>query len=331
MRGGARFDRVEAYRIMVRSRAIDDACMRLLGRGTPVPNYHSGRGQEAAVALGLSLETKDYLMFGYRDFAPLLAKGVALQKLAGDLLLKVGGTTQGWGGIMHVAAPEVGVVGRNSIFGSRFGIAVGLALSAQLEASGRVVLCIYGEAEGGRGPLYEAVNFACLRSLPIVFVAQNNGFAISARTAELYAGGNMSSLWRGMPLPVDAVDGNDVEAVYTAAARAVHRARTGSGPSLVETVTYRIDAHFPTEAEYLGRFDYRTEDEIERWRTKDPIKRFEADLLARGVLDEGCIAAVRAAATDEVEQAFAVARASADACAEDLFEYRYYREVPGHV
>ena len=282
-------------------------------------------------AFGMVLERPDYLQFGYRDFAPLLAKGLALEALVGDLRLKANGTTAGFGGIMHVAAPELGIVGRNSIFGSRFGIAVGLALSAQLEGSGRVVMCLYGEAEGGRGPLYEAINFACLRSLPIVLGATNNGFCVSARTAELYAGGDMSGMWRGMPMPVAAVDGNDVAAVHGAADAAVRRAREGRGPSLVEAVTYRIDAHFPTEADFLGRFDYRGEEEIALWRTRDPIDRAERALLADGRLDPGALAALRREVSESVERAFAAAAASPDPAADDVLRYRYRREAPQRV
>lgn len=325
------FDAVAAYRLMLVSRAVDDACLRVLAAGDAVPNYHSARGQEALAAFGMVLDDRDYLQFTYRDFAPLLAKGLPLEALVADLRLKATGTTRGFGGIMHVAAPELGIVGRNSIFGSRFGIAVGLALSAQLEGRGRVVMCLYGEAEGGRGPIYEAINFACLRSLPIVFAAENNGFCISARTAELYAGGDMSGQWRGMPMPVVAVDGNDVAAVHAAAAAAVLRARSGLGPSLIEAVTYRIDAHFPTEAEFLGRFDYRTEAEIAAWRAKDPVDRAERGVLASGALDAAAVAALRAEVADAVERAFAEADASPDPAADAILEYRYRHEVPQHV
>src|SRR4051812_2486965 len=129
------FDAVQALRLMLLSRAIDDACTGALAAGKPIPNYHSARGQEALAALGMVLREGDYLQFTYRDFAPLLAKGLPLEALVGDLRLKANGTTAGFGGIMHVASPEHGIVGRNSIFGSRFGIAVGLALSAQLEGA----------------------------------------------------------------------------------------------------------------------------------------------------------------------------------------------------
>jgi len=324
-------DALEAYSLMLTSRAIDDAVARVLAEGQPVPNYHSNRGQEALAALGMVLEPEDYLQFTYRDFAPLLAKGLPLEALVGDLRLKANGTTEGFGGIMHVCDADLGIVGRNSIFGSRFGIAVGLALSSQLEGEGRVVLSIYGEAEGGRGPLYEAINFACLRSLPIVFVAENNGYCISARTAELYAGGDMSTMWRGMPMPVTSVDGNDVRAVHTAAQNAVLHARAGLGPSLLEVVTYRIDAHFPTEAEFLGRFDYRTEAEIDSWRAKDPIERFERRLIETGTLDADAIAALRRETVDRVDEAFAAADAAPDPDEDGIYRYRYRREVPEHV
>lgn len=327
---GATFDHLRTYRIMLTSRAIDDNCAATLAAGGAVPNYHSGRGQEALVALGMVLETDDYLQYTYRDLGPLLGKGLSVEELVGDLRLKLGGTTAGFGGIMHVSAPELGIPGRNSVFGSRFGIAVGLALSAVLQGDGQVVLSIYGEAEGGRGPLYEAINFACLRSLPIVFAAQNNGFAISARTSELYAGGDMSGLWRGMPMPVAKVDGNDVEAVHAAVAGCVDRARAGLGPSLLEVVTYRIDAHFPTEADFLGRFDYRSDVEIDAWRLRDPIARFEGRLLASGVTDQE-LGAIKGEVADRVAEAFASVVASPGPELRDAYRYRYLEEVTADV
>jgi|SRR5579862_497218 len=298
-----------AYEVMATSRAIDDACAALVAAGEPVPNYHSGRGQEAmSTAIGLALEPDDYLLYTYRDFGALLAKGVPLDALVADLLLKEAGTTKGYGGIMHVVAPERGIVGRNGVFGSRFGIAVGLAIGAVAQGEERVVLCAYGEAEGGRGPLYEALNFACLRSLPIVFFAQHNGFSISTRTEELYAGGDMSTMWRGMPLPVHAVDGNSFFDVYDTTRIAVDAARSGLGPSLVEAVTYRIDAHIPAEAEVFGRHDYRSEAEIRAWREKDPIARLRASLVEDGLLDSDELDAGDAATSERVKSAFAVGR-----------------------
>ena len=259
---------------MMVSRLIDDRCTEEISKGIKVPNYHSGRGQEAlAVSLGLALSQEDYLLYNYRDFAGLLAKGIGLDDLVADLLLKETGTNKGYGGIMHVVNPSIGIIGRNGVFGSRFGIAVGLAIAIQAKGSDAVVFCSYGEAEGGRGPLYEAINISIIRSLPIVFIPANNGFSISTRTSELYAGGDMSSLWRGGPMPVRDVDGNDLVAILSSLNEAIEHARLGKGPSLVELKTYRVDAHIPAEIPMFGNHVYRNKAEIDSWVALDPIDR----------------------------------------------------------
>jgi pyruvate dehydrogenase E1 component alpha subunit len=315
-----------AYRLMLLSRAVDNECQRIIADAGDVPNYHSGRGQEAASAgLGLSLGKADYMQYGYRDFAMLLAKGVTLDELAGDLLLRVSGTTAGCGGVMHISKPEVGIVGRNGVFGSRFGIAVGLGLAASRRGAGQIVLCPFGEAEGGRGPLYEAMNFACLRRLPIVFVAQNNGYSISSRTADLYAGGNMSSLWRGFPMPVRSVDGNDVCAVFAAATAARTGARAGLGPSLVEVVSYRIDPHIPAEAAMLGATGYQPAAEIEAWRARDPIDRMRQRLAS--VAPGTNLQALESETSAEAHAAFSHADAAPNPAPETMYEFIYYRDA----
>lgn len=321
---------LSGYRLMLLSRAFDDECQRILAAGGDVPNYHSARGQEAAsTGLGLALEPADYMQFGYRDFGMLMAKGVTPDELACDLLLKTPGTTAGYGGIMHISAPERGIPGRNSVFGSRYGIAVGLALAALRHGEGQVVLCPFGEAEGARGPLYEAINFACLRRLPIVFIAQNNGYSISSRTSDLFAGGDMSSLWRGAPMPVSKVDGNDLEAVHAAARAALAGARAGLGPALLEVVSYRIDAHIPQEVESLGAIDYQPDAEVEAWRAKDPIPRTRrrlAELAPDADLD-----AIENAAREEAEEVFARAEAAPDPTQDTMYEFIYREGVASHA
>jgi pyruvate dehydrogenase E1 component alpha subunit len=315
---------------MLVSRAIDDKCKELIKAGIPVPNFHSGTGQEAlAVGVGLALKPEDYLMYTYRDFGALLAKGVSLEQIACDLLLREPGTNRGFGGIMHVVAPDRGVVGRNGVFGSRFGIAVGLGLASRYLGEGKVVLCTFGEAEGSRGPLYEALNIACLWRLPVVFVAENNGFSISTRTQEMFATGNMSDIWRGLPLPVMAADGNDVEAVYNATRSAVAYARAGLGPVYLEFVTYRIDPHVPADDDSL----YRTPEEIQSWRARDPIECFERRLVRRRVITEGDRILIRQNARIAVSSAFEYALASKEPDVDSMSLYVYLGKdasrVPG--
>lgn len=276
-----------AYRLMVTSRAIDDACDALIASGHPVPNYHGARGQEALYAgVGVELVTDDYLLYNYRAFATLLAKGVGLTELMGDLMMNQSGTTLGHGGIMHVNKREAGIVGRNGVFGSKFGIALGLAQRLVLTHTNGAVACMFGEAEGNRGGLYEAINLAVLRSLPVVFFAENNGFAVAATTPLLYGTGDMSGIWSRTALPVHKVDANDLQAVTEVAGEALRAARAGGGPSYVELVTQRLDPHHAHD----DQSRYRTVEDLERAWRNDPLRKARTYLEAAGtgpdVLDD---------------------------------------------
>ena len=310
-----------AYRLMLTSRGIDDRCQRLLASGVRVPNYHSGVGQEAmSVGVGLSAQSNDYLLFTYRDFGMLLAKGIDLSVLVGDLLLRTSGGSHGHGGIMHVVSADHGVVGRNSIFGSRFGIAVGLGLAAGREQ--QVVMCPFGEAEGTRGPLYEALNLACLLRLPVIFVAENNGFSISARTETLYAAGGMSGMFRAAPLPVAVVDGNDVGAVYHACTAAAEYARAGLGPAFLEMKTYRVDPHIPADDDSR----YRSAEEVEVWRQRDPIAMCERRVAESAFAPPIDVAGIKAGVDAELDEAFDGALQSPGPDMASLQEHLYYQK-----
>jgi TPP-dependent pyruvate/acetoin dehydrogenase alpha subunit len=269
-----------AYQLMVTSRAIDDACDRLMAAGHPVPNYHGARGQEALYAgVGVELNGDDYLLYNYRAFATLLAKGVGLTELIGDLLMNQGGTTLGHGGIMHVNKRETGIVGRNGVFGSKFGVALGLAQRLVLTRTPGAVACMFGEAEGNRGGLYESINLAVLRGLPVVFFAENNGYAVAATTPILYGTGDMSGIWSRCALPVHKVDANDIGAVIGVAGEALRAARSGAGPSFVELVTQRLDPHHAHD----DQSRYRTVEDLERAWSGDPIRHARTRLEAAGM------------------------------------------------
>jgi TPP-dependent pyruvate/acetoin dehydrogenase alpha subunit len=269
-----------AYQLMVMSRAIDDACDALMAGGHPVPNYHGARGQEALYAgVGVVLDPVDYLLYNYRAFATLLAKGVGLTALIGDLMMNQTGTTRGHGGIMHVHDRKNGIVGRNGVFGSKFGIALGLAQRLVLGGTPGAVACMFGEAEGNRGGLYEAINLAVLRRLPVVFLAENNGYAVAAPTPVVYGTGDMSSIWSSTALPVRKLDGNDVRQVIAVTGDALQAARAGQGPAFIELVTTRLDAHHAHDDQYL----YRTAEQLNLAWAGDPIRRARAALEEAGV------------------------------------------------
>ena len=298
---------LDVYRTMVMSRRLDQRCMSLLREGVPIPHYHSGAGQEALMVAAVApLRREDTMIYTHRGYGHLLAKGVTMREVLLDMFMKAGGTNNGFGGVMHVCRPDLGVPGREGVFGTRFGIAAGMALAAKLRESADVVLCFYGEAAGSRGALYEALNMAVLWDLPVVLVAENNGWSFSSRTDWLYPKGLMSRVWRGFDIPVAEIDGNDCDAVHGAVADAVALARGGGGPSVIEALTYRMDPHI-----WWDSADYQPADEIALWRTRDPVSRARSRLACLGVPGSVCDA-VEAEADTIVEEAFAaVARAEA--------------------
>jgi pyruvate dehydrogenase E1 component alpha subunit len=292
---------IDTYRLMLLSRVIDETCVELASRNIPVPNYHGARGQEALYAgVGVALMPQDYLLYNYRAFATLLAKGVTPEELLGDLLMNSLGTSRGHGGIMHVTAPERGIVGRNGVFGSKFGIALGLAHELLLNRRNGVVACMFGEAEGNRGGLYESINMAILRALPIIYVAENNGYAVAASTSLLYASGDMSSHFKSFAMPVLKIDGNDFDAVATATISLVERVRAGEGPAFLECVTTRLDPHHLHD----DQSRYRDEDSLRQAWAKEPIARAEARLRQLGLSDDD-LKRERVAAKTRIDAALA--------------------------
>ncbi|MEX1133689.1 MAG: thiamine pyrophosphate-dependent dehydrogenase E1 component subunit alpha [Acidimicrobiia bacterium] len=269
----------DLYELMLTSRRFDEECTRLLGEGVHIPHYHSGVGQEALmVGSAAPLRTADTYIYTHRGYGQLLAKGVSLREIALDMWLKDGGTNHGRGSVMHVNRPDLGLPGREGVFGTRFGLAVGFALAHRLNAADNVVVCCYGEAAGARGPLYEAMNMAVLWQLPVLFLAENNGWSFTTPTQWMFPQGKMSNVWRGFDIPVEVIDGNDVESVYGHVADAIESMRAAPGPRVIEGMTYRLDPHI-----WWDDASYQSKTEIEAWRTRDPITFTESRLEQLGV------------------------------------------------
>lgn len=296
------------YRIMVLSRRFDERLGELNRRGIPVPHYHSGVGQEALMVAAVApLRKTDQMIYTHRGYGHLLAKGISLREIALDLFMKAGGTNHGLGGVMHVNRPDLGVPGREGVFGGRFAIAAGLALAAKLDRRDDVTICFYGEAAGARGILYEALNMAVLWNLPVIYIAENNGWSFSSRTEWLFPQGRMSRVWRGFDIPVEVIDGNDAEGVFATVSRAAARARAGDGPSVIEALTYRLEPHI-----WRDRAAYQPADEIAAWRERDPVPRAARRLGELGMSQEE-LEAIARSAEDEVERTLGAVKAAPDA------------------
>ena len=275
------------YRMMRLSRRFEETVHEQFEEGQVPGPLHLSIGQEA-VAVGACSELRhsDAILSTHRGHHHCLAKGAAPDRLMAELLGRSTGYSRGRGGSMHVAIPEIGVLGTNGIVGGGIPIATGAAYGMQAQGRDDVTVCFFGEGAVAAGVFGEALNLAALWRLPLVFVCENNQY-VELTPQKLHVAGEIHR--RGEPFGIDGerVDGNDVTAVANAVSNAVARARGGGGPTLIEAVTYRWFGHYAGD-----RAAYRSEDEVTEWRTRDPLRR-----------SRGAIADAEADAIDaEVEQ-----------------------------
>ncbi|GAA2911938.1 pyruvate dehydrogenase (acetyl-transferring) E1 component subunit alpha [Streptomyces mexicanus] len=268
------------YVQLVRGRRYNTQATALTKQGR-LAVYPSSTGQEACeVAAALALQERDWLFPSYRDTLAVVARGVdpveALTLLRGDW-------HTGYDPYAHRVAPL------STPLATQLPHAVGLAHAARLMGDDVVALALVGDGGTSEGDFHEALNFAAVQQAPVVFLVQNNGFAISVPLAKQTAAPSLAHKAVGYGMPGRLVDGNDVAAVHQVLTEAVRHARAGGGPTLVEAVTYRIDAH--TNADDATR--YRADAEVEAWRGHDPVQLLERELTERGLIDEAGIAAVR--------------------------------------
>lgn len=309
------------YDLMVRTRRFEERCQQLVDSGKFMPHFHAGTGQEALSVAGVcALHEDDYLLYTHRGYGHLIARGVPINLLMADLYSKSGGTNNGMGSIMHVVYPEKGILGRNGVFGARFSIAAGMALASKLKGTRQVVAAFYGEAEGNRGTFFEALNFMTIWKLPVVLIAENNGFSISARQTSIYPSERMADMGMGFGIPCVTVDGNDPIAVFQAVSDALNRARGGEGPSLVEGKTYRIAVHRPHDDDTK----YRSREEVEQWRRRDPLLLYKQKLYDMGVLDSEYESSLERRVEEEVSKSVKYADACGDPDPRMLFGNLYY-------
>jgi pyruvate dehydrogenase E1 component alpha subunit len=265
---------------------------------------------EEAVAVGVSahLSDRDYATSTHRGHGHFLAKGGDLNAMMAEIWGKREGICRGMGGSMHVADISKGILGANGIVGAGLAIATGAAYGAKLDGDGKVAVCFFGDGASNQGVLMETLNVSTLWQLPVIFVCENNLFSEFTPSHEVTAG-RIADRARPFEMPVYEVDGNDVVAVWQAAAQAVGRARAGGGPSFVEARTYRIQGHFEAESFVLAGGRYRDGAEIDEWRARDPISRLASRLVASAAAGPGELDALDAGVQQRVAAAVAFAEA----------------------
>jgi 2-oxoisovalerate dehydrogenase E1 component alpha subunit len=303
------------HRKMVLARRFDTQATALTRQGR-LAVYPSARGQEAGeVGAVLALRPQDWLFPTYRDSMAIVCRGVdpveVLSLLRGDWHC-------GYDPYEYRVAPQCTPLATNTLH------AVGVAHAATLKGEDTVALVMLGDGATSEGDTHAALNFAAVWQAPVVFFVQNNGYAISVPLSKQSAAPSLAHKGIGYGVPAMLVDGNDAAAVYAAVQRAVAAAAGGRGPTLIESLTYRIEAH--TNADDATR--YRDQDEVDGWLARDPLARIRQHLLARGLLDEPAVAALDAEA--EAEAAALRRRMNADRGHDpaDLFRYVYAEPSP---
>ncbi|MEZ5824785.1 MAG: thiamine pyrophosphate-dependent enzyme [Geminicoccaceae bacterium] len=301
---------LEMQRRMLRIRRFDERCSKMVKHGLIPGTVHTSIGQEAqVVGACMALGEKDYMTGNHRSHGHPIGKGSPLGPLMAELMGKSGGVCGGKGGSLHLADFKVGSLGESGIVGSSIPIANGAALSAKVLGNGRVSLAFFGDGAANQGCLYESMNLASVWDLPVIFLCENNQYALST-PAHTVTAGVIAERAAGFAMPgVRVEDGQDVLKVYEATRAAVERARAGDGPSLVEIVTYRFNEH--SEGLRLG-VDYRDADEKAAWRARDPIPLFREHLIETGIADAGELDRIEAEIMEEVEEAVRFAEESPD-------------------
>lgn len=286
---------------------------------TPV---HLSIGQEAiSVGVCSVLEKADYISSNHRGHAHYLAKGGDMRALVAELHCRETGCARGRGGSMHLVDTRVGHMGSSAIVGGGIPIGTGLGLASAMLGQGLVSVVFFGDGAADEGVLYESLNFAMLRKLPVVFVLENNGWSVCSPTATRHAGGNVFHKADRKLLQSAKLDGNDVLAVRRAAGRAVARARRGDGPGFIECSTYRILGHAGCAAQ--DATGYRDEAEVDGWRAKCPVKVLRKRLLDEGLLELEAERDMERRIAAEIDDAFEYAQVSPFPSPESLHDYLY--------
>jgi pyruvate dehydrogenase E1 component alpha subunit len=298
--------RLELYRLQVELRLCEKRAYDLFLQNLVKGTSHLSLGQEAiAAAFGVAMRPDDWTFCTYRGHAHTLARGASMTGVLGELMGRECGLLGGKGGSMHLTDVAKGAMGSYAIIGAHLPVAAGAAWSAQYRGTGQVAVCFFGDGTANIGAFHEALNFAAVWKLPVIFVCENNLYMeytpIASVTAVEHPAADRAAAYG---LESIVVDGNDADEVYLTAVKHMSRARKGGGPALIEAMTYRHSGHSRADPA-----KYRPEGELEKWLERDPLKVYRARLLGLGIA-EATLRDIEDAAGRKVEEATAAARAS---------------------
>jgi len=290
---------LDLYRSMAECRALQQRAYDLFMQNLVKGTTHLGQGQEAiAAGFGQAMRKDDYTFCTYRGHNHNYVRGISMTAILGELMGRDIGLLRGKGGSMHLTNVELGAMGSYAIIGAHMPIAAGAAWSAQYRGTEQVAVCFFGDGTTNIGAFHEALNFAAIWNLPVVYICENNQYmeytAIGDVTAVDNPAADRASAYGLEPI---LVDGNDAELMYQTAMQALEKARSGGGPTLIEALTYRHHGHSRADP---GK--YRSDEEVAEWMAKDPLPAYRTKLLAAGI-DEATIAAIDDETESMIDQA----------------------------
>src|SRR5215510_13081548 len=294
-------------------RAFDERLSILVRQGKVRSGVYTGIGQEAIiVGTCFGLRPEDYVCPLHRDLGAFLMKGVDARTMMSQMFAKTTGLSQGRDSALHSGVNELGIFGNTSMLGANLPVAAGLGFTFKMEKTDNVVIAYFGEGASNVGDFHEALNFAGVQQLPIVFICENNQYAYSVPLEKSMAIDDVAIRAEGYGFEGVAINGNDVLAVYQATLGAIARARKGDGPTLIECKTYRWHGH----SEHDKAF-YRTDEELAMWKSRDPIPTFTTYLRTQHILDDQKLNDIESRVTSTIDQAVELAMNAADPQPED--------------
>lgn len=305
---------LDFYRRMIRIREFENEAIELAKMNLTRAAIHTYNGEEAiAVGVCAHLNDDDYITSTHRGHGHCIAKGADLRLMFAELMARSTGYCKGKGGSMHIADMSIGMLGANGIVGGGIPISIGAAFGTKYKGSKNVTVCFFGDGAANEGTFHESVNFASVMRLPVIFVCENNQWAISTSVKQSCNVENISVRAKGYGIDGVTVDGNDIEDVYEKFGEAVKKIRAGKGPILMEMKTYRMAGHY-----YGDNENYRTREEVNKWKEKCPIKHVKEILIQEFAVTEEELEAIDKEEKKIVLEASEAAKTDPEPMADDL-------------
>ena len=313
---------LQIYRNMLRIRFFEERLAEESAQGNIPGLLHLYVGEEAvAVGACSPLRRDDYITSTHRGHGHCIAKGGELKRMMAELFAKETGYCKGRGGSMHIAAPDIGIVGCSAIAGAGIPIAAGVGLSIKMRGTDQVCVSFFGDGASNTGAFHEGMNLAAVWKLPVIYVLENNRYAISVSSSKSTRLQNISDRAAAYGMAGAVADGMDVLSVYQAVSEAAKRARTGDGPTFVECKTYRFRGHH--EGDPKKGETYRTKDEMQEWEKKDAIQRFVDKVITERTVTQGELDQIKKEVIQEVDDAVVFAKESPAPRPEDAAAYLF--------